>query len=74
MSDWKVYVLGIGPGPGGLINVLTDTGVRYVPKGCLVLYTVGGYEAIGLLCSKCSGLATNVRPWITCEHCGETLL
>lgn len=74
MSDCKVYVLGIGSGQGGLKEVLTDTRVRYVPKGSLKLYTVGGFEAIGLLCAKCSSLATNVRPWITCGHCGEPLL
>lgn len=57
-----------------LKEVLTDTGVRYVPKGSLVLYTAGGYEATGLLCAKCSSLTTNVRPWITCGHCWEPLL
>lgn len=74
MSDWKVYVPGIGSSRGGLKDVLTDTGVQYVPKDSLMLCTAGGYEPIGLLYAKCSSLANNVHPWITCGHCGEPLL
>lgn len=54
VSDWKVSLSGIGPGPVGLREVITDTGVHYIPKGNLSLYTAEAYEAVGLLCSKCS--------------------
>lgn len=65
---------GIGPGLSGSKGTLTDTRVRYTPKGSLALYTVGGYEALGLIYGKCSGLATNLRPWIICGRCGKPLL
>lgn len=69
-----MYVPNVGPSLSGSKNSLTDTRVRYVPKGSLSLYTAGGYEAIGLVCEKCSSLATNVLPWIICGQCGEPLL
>lgn len=65
MADWENHVLGISPGLSGPKGVITDTGVRYEPKGSLALYTAGGYEAIGLVCAKCSGLATNALPGLS---------
>lgn len=69
-----VCSVGVGLGLIGSKGLLTDTGVRSTPKGSLALYTTGGYKAIGLICGKCSGLATNLWPWIICGRCGESLL
>lgn len=74
VEDWKIYVPDVGPSLSGPNGGLTDTGVWYVPKGSLVLYTAGGYEATGLVCEKCSSLATSIWPWIICGHCGVPLL
>lgn len=57
-----------------LVSVRARRNLSYVPKGSLALYTAGGYEALGLICEKCSSLATHLRPWIVCGRCGEHLL